>query len=68
VKRRNDGQISKAPRRLAMDKRKERVVKLAMKLCAAGKGFCFKDDLTISDVNIAKRLERACAALAQRKK
>ena len=46
----------------------KRVVRAAIALCNAGKGFCFKDDLTISDVNIGKRLERAVAAHARAKR
>jgi hypothetical protein len=47
---------------------KERVVRAAVALCKAGKGFCFRDDLMISDKRIGRRLEYACAALARRRK
>jgi hypothetical protein len=40
------------------------VVRQAMLLCKAGRGFCFRDDGKISDADIGKRLERACARLA----
>ena len=40
-----------------------RVITAAVKLCDAGGGFCFKDDLKISDQRIGRRLEYAVAAL-----
>jgi hypothetical protein len=41
------------------------VVNAAVALCDAGKGFCFKDSTKVSDVGIARRLERAVARLLE---
>ena len=60
-------------RSLAMTKHatEKAVVRAAMQLCAAGKGFCFKDiehHNQISDPAIGRRLEQACARLTAARK
>ena len=48
-----------------MTKEEKAVVRAAVALCNAGRGFCFKDDSTISSTTIGKRLEYAVARLAK---
>ena len=50
-----------------LSKAEARVVNAALALCNAGSGFCFNDKLIISDINIGKRLENACAALQRQR-
>ncbi len=56
-------------KRQAWTPEKERVYRAAMALCAES-GFCYRDDMKISNARIAKRLEAACdkARAAARKK
>ena len=51
-----------------VDRKVLRVYRAAMRLCAAGRGFCFRDDLTVSHVGIARQLEKACAAAKKGKR
>jgi hypothetical protein len=51
-----------------MTKEEKAVIRVAMALCKVGGGFCFKDDLTISNKRVGRRLEYACAALQSKRR